>query len=261
MKESLGVRTFCAMAVCGLVAILLGTTAFAAEPLQANTAVLFNFAFVGDTANGGGNVAAAVVSKADIVRRHADDLLALVADGLATNKSLAVVKFEPRLACVQRAVREQRLTDKDVLSRIDTTPAGITKARKMGAIAGARVAVLGSVDKYDYRPSTGEVEMTASIQMIDVTTGRILNMFTATGRAAGAATKPADEADIGSAATYDVAEKLIADMSKASAAEQIVAEDVYASEPVVEQSSSRRNKGLLPAMIGAVLLGLLLGGR
>ena len=261
MKISLGVRTFYAAAVCGLVVALLGAGAYAAEPIQKSTAVLFNFAFVGDTQNGEGGITTAAVSKADAVRQHADDLLALIADGLATNKSLAVVKFEPRLACVQRAVREQRLTDKDALSRIDTTPAGIAKAQKMAAIAGARIAVLGSVDKYDYSADKGEVEMTASVQMVDVATGRMLNMFTATGRAAGAANKPAAEADIGSAATYDVAEKLIADMSKISAAEQIAAEDVYNAEPVVQQPKSRKNKGLLPAMIGAVVLGFLLGGR
>ena len=261
MKIPLGVRTLYAAAVCGLVVALLGAGAYAAEPIQKSTAVLFNFAFVGDTQNGEGGITTAAASKADVVRGHADDLFALIADGLTVNKSLAVVKFEPRLACVQRAVREQRFTNKDVISRIDTTPAGIAKAQKMAALVGARIAVLGSVDKYDYSADKGEVEMTASVQMVEVATGRILNMFTATGRAAGAAKKPADEADIGSAATYDVAEKLIADMSKVSAAEQIAAEAVYNAEPANEQPQSRKNKGLLPAMIGAVLLGFLLGGR
>lgn len=233
----------------------------AAPPTERTSVVIFQFAFVGSPESGG--VTSAVEKSADEVGQHADDLCVLIGDGLTTNRFLSVVKFERGLATVQRAVREQRLTEKDADARLDTTPAGLAKARKMASLTGSQVAVLGSIDKYDYRQYKGEVEITATVQLVNVATGKIINTFTATGRAAGAADKPADEIAVGSGAVYDVAEKLIADIVKVNPIEQISPEDLasYGYGQVIEEAPRHKNRGIITAMLGAVVLGFLIGSR
>jgi hypothetical protein len=230
----------------------------AADRTSTNTVVIFRFEFVGDPDAGG--VTSAAQKDVDVLIQHADDLYTLIGDGLTANKFLSVMRFEPGLATVQRAVREQRLTEKDASARLDTTPSGLAKAQKMGSLTGSQLAVIGSIDKYIYRQDKGEIEMTATVQIINLMTGKVVSMFTATGRAAGSPDKPADETAIGSAAVYDVAEKLIADIAKLDPNEEIPPEElpVYTTE---QQPHKGSNKGLIITMLGAVLIGFLVGNR
>lgn len=251
-------KTMCAVAA--VLALMGLVSAVEAETQVArNTVVIFRFEFIGDP--DAGNVAPAVVKNVDAVQQHADDLYTLIADGLTANKYLSVVKFEPSLATVQRAVREQRITEKDASARLDTTPLGLAKAQKMGALTGSQLAVIGSLDKYDYRQATGDVDITATVQLVNIMTGKVVSTFTATGRAAGAPDKPADETAIGSAAVYDVAEKLIADIAKLNPADQIPAEELeaYGQIEQPQEAHATNKKGLITAMLAAVLVGFLLG--
>lgn len=248
-----------------LVGLLLCTAAgcvLAADIIPKHTAAVFSFAYVGMDAGTATGIESLTAVNKELVRQHADDLHTLVTDGMAGSKYISSVKFEPRLTAVQRAVKEQKFTDKEVLARLDTTPAGAAKAQKMAAWVGAEIAMIGSIDKYVYNPQKGDVELTATIQMIDVRTGKVVEMFTATGRGArGGDGSEVDEAAIGTAATYDAAEKLLGNIMKVNPEQGISAGDggfapVASSAPTPQKKS----KGLLPAMLGAALIGFLISG-
>lgn len=153
-------------------------------------------------------------SDAESVGQCARDLFAMVSDGLADSESFAPITFEARLPCVQRAVREQRIGEKDALEPIDTSLSGIRRAQKLASLIGVRLAMIGSVDRYDFQEASGEAQLTATVQLIDVGTGKIEGAFMVTGRAARLPDQKAQsELAIATKATYDAAKKLLADMT------------------------------------------------
>lgn len=236
----------------------------AAAPItQKSPATVFSFAYIGMDGGADTGIGGPAVSNPEAVLQHANDLYTLINDGLAGSKYLAAVKFEPRLTAVQRAIKEQKFTEKDLLARIDTTPSGAAKAQKLASLIGANVALIGSIDKYVYAPDKGEVEMTATVQMVDVATGKVVQMFTATGRGArGGNGADADELAVGTAATYDAAEKILTQIMKVNPNEQAIADDSTGT-PVAgtAKAAPKKNKGLIPAMIGAVVIGFLIAGH
>lgn len=240
------------------------SAAYADDPIQKRSATVFSFTFVGDgDSAGAGFVGAAATTNPQAVQQHADDLYTLINDGMAGSKYLSVVKFEPRLVAVQRAVKEQKFTEKEINARIDTTPSGAVKAQKLGSLIGAEIALIGSVDKYIYRRDKGEVELTATIQMVNVSTGKVIEMFTATGRGAKVGDKAdIDEIAIGTSANYDAAEKLLTDIMKVNPDQRIAADDGSgtAQQTAGASKPAKKSKSLIPSMVGAVLLGLLIGG-
>lgn len=248
------------MAICSILACVL-TSAYAADVLQKRTATVFPFAYIGMDAGDSESAGAAAVYR-ESVRQHANDLYTLLNDGLGGSKYLSVVKFEPRLSAVQRAIKEQKFTEKEMLAPIDTTPAGAVKAQKLGSMIGAEIAIIGSVDKYIYRPDKGEVELTTTVQMVDVASGRVVEMFTATGRGARGADKDVEESAIGTAAAYDAAERLLADIAKAGTSQEVVASGEGAGFTPVATAPEKpaKKKNLLPAMLGALLVGFLISG-
>ncbi len=248
------------MAICSVLASLVFTVTYAAEPVAKRTATVFRFAYIGMDSTETG---IEPMPNRDAVAQHATDLFTLINDGLGGSKHLSVVKFEPRLAVVQRALKEQKFNEKDILAPIDTTPVGAAKAQKLASMLGAEIALIGSVDKYVYKAATGEVELTATVQMVDVASGRVVEMFTATGRGArgGADKGDVDQLAIGTAAAYDAAEKLLTDIMKVNPDQRIASESEGGFVPVattVEKPAKKKN--LLPAMLGALLVGFLISG-
>ena len=256
MKRSKGVRI---SVVIGLCALFLGQAAFGQTSLaQKKTLMLFPFAI----ATGQGN------NPSDATAQFGRDLFSLVGEGLAANRAYSVIKFEPRIACIQRAVKEQKCEEKEVSSPIDTDPAGAARAQKLARLTGVQLAILGSIDKYAYKagrsdpgqPATpGQVDMGATLLLIDVNSGKEVYRFVSTGQAA---MDDPNELVIGTAATYDLAEKLLTDINKATLEVVTAAPEETTQAPVVVVTQTRKSdKGLLPAMIGAALLGLLIGGK
>lgn len=250
MKQSFSrISVTCVLAILGITLAVLGTSSDAkAKDIQKQTVVLFQFAVGSDIDP----------SKAEYTSQHARDLFLLVNDGLTAMKRFSVVQFEPRIASVDRAVREERFTEKDITSAVDTSGAGVARAQGLGALVGGDVAVVGSLDRYEYDSTKQEVQVTASLAFVDLKTGKKTDLM-ATGRAAkGESESNQSELALGIAATYDVAQKLLADAG-AVIPENLPPIEVQSSSS--EGSKSKGNKGLIPAMIGAALLGLLLGGK
>lgn len=230
--------------------LCLGITAWAqAVPEAANSLVLFDFAIsAGEEA-----------AKNELVIQHAADLGELIGEGLLDNKNLAVVKYDHRLACIQRAVREQKIDEKDVQAAIDTDRAGAIKAQKLTNLMGAHYALIGSIDKYTAAVSQGKptVEITATLQLIDSNSGRVVHAFGASGRAAQTEAAESESA-LGTIAVYDLAEKFLGDICDVTLT--AATEQSYSAPNYVQQTGGGKSKkGLLPAMLGALLIGLLIG--
>ncbi len=250
---SFGTKSICVLAAtAALLMLLISATFSAAEPAPKATAVVFAFAYVG--------MDAGEATGTNTTSQYAADLCTLINDGLAANKHISVVRLEPKLSAVQRAVREQRFTEKQIVEPIDTTPAGAAKAQKLASLIGAEIAIIGSVDRHTYNQQTRQVELTCTVQMVNVSTGKVEEMFTATGRSAAAAEGAAiDQAAMGSAATYDAAEKLLADMAKVDPTMQVGADGtVESAAPVVVQRAKQKSRW--PVILGAVLLGFVISG-
>jgi len=238
--------------------LLIGQAAFGqTDAGQKKTVMLFPFA----------KPAIAAGPQAEAVGQFSRDLFSLLAEGVAANRTYSVVKFDPRMVSVQRAVKEQRFDEKTLLSPIDTDSAGSARAQKLARLTGAQLAILGSIDKYIYKagksdpgqPATpGQVEIAATLLLVDVNTGKELYRFVATGQSV---LDDPSELAIGTAATYDLAQKLLSDINKATLELTAAAQQDDAPAPVLVVESNKSDRGLLPAMIGAALLGLLLGGK
>jgi len=244
--------------VIGLCLFIVGQAALANAALgQKRTLLLFPFA----------TPAIAASAQSEAVAQFSRDLVSLVGEGLAANRAYSVVKFQPRIASIQRAVKEQKLEEKEVLSPIDTDPSGTARAQKLAKLTGAQLAMLGSIDKYVYKAgksdpgqpaAPGQVDMGATVLLVDVNSGKELYRFVATGQAV---MEDPNELTIGTAATYDLAEKLLTDINKSTTEMTTAAVQEDVPSPVVVTKSTKSGRGLLPAMIGAALLGLLIGGK
>ena len=245
----------------GFCILLMGQTAFGQEfPATKKSLMLFPLAVP----------AMQPGPQADAVAQFSRDLFSLVAEGVAANRAYSAIKFQPRIASIQRAVREQKCDEKEIVSAIDTDPAGAARALKLARFTGSQLAILGSIDKYVYEAgksgpgqpaAPGKVDMSATLLLIDVNSGKELYRFVSNGQAS---MDDSNEMTIGTAATYDLAQKLLTDINKATL-EVVVAdsaEEDIAAHPVVFVTETRKSgKGLLPAMIAAALLGLLIGGK
>jgi len=189
-------------------------------------------------------------SKVEYVQQYANDLFLLINEGLAETRCYSVVPFDPRVASVDRAMREQQITEKELAQPIDTTIEGAAKAQKLATLISANLAMIGSVDVYDFNESKGEAELTVTVQLIDVRSGKV-STVAATGKGKGAQGGQTEEV-AGVAATYEVAKKLLVDIA---AANPVEATGIAVAQP----SQAKKSRGLIPAMIGAIIVGFLIG--
>ena len=228
--------------------------------VEKQSIVLFPFAVSSDVAP----------DKAEYTALYAEDLSKMINDGFTESKRFSVYEYSPRIANIQRAVKEQKtvvinnelkiaFTEDEVKKPIDTSFAGTIKAQKLAEIIGIGCAVTGSIDRYEFQEDNGEAQLTVTLQFIDVANGKVKSAFTATGRASrDTEKKNQSEIAIGISATQDAAKKLLTDIG-ATKPEEIAVIQV-ATDKSESQPSVHKKKGLLPAMILAAILGFALGG-
>lgn len=213
---------------------------YAADVIQKESLALFPLAIASDIDN----------SRAAYVQQYANDLLLLIGEGLTQTQRYAVVVFDPRAMPANRAVREQQFTEKEIAQPIPAF-GGVAKAQKLAALMGVNLAMIGSVDKYDFDKAKGEARLTITAQLIDVRSGKV-GTVVAMGIGKGAEDSSQLEEAAGIAASYDAAEKLLAGVASANPTEP-------AGTPVAQPSHPKKSKGLIPAMIGAIIIGFLIG--
>ncbi|HUV03556.1 MAG TPA: hypothetical protein VMX94_00445 [Armatimonadota bacterium] len=237
-----GTRICRVLAVTCLLVFQCAQALNADDVLQKESLALFPFAIGSDVG----------ASKQELIQQCAGDLLLLVNEGLAGTRRYSVVLFDPRAASVDRAVREKQITEKEIAQPIDTGVQGVAKARKLATLMGANLAMIGSIDRYDFNERKAEAELTVTLQLIDARSGSF-STITATGRAAAVEGKTGQgEEALGIGATYEVAEKLLAEVTAASLTQPT-------SPAVPQPSHSKKNRGLIAAMIGAIIVGFVIG--
>lgn len=191
----------------------------------------------------------------------ADDLFILVKEGLTATGKFAVLAYDPKNVCVQRAVAEQHITLSDATDPFAADPEGAARAHKLCQEMSADLGIIGSLDNYRFVESAGEAWVTATLQIVHVSTGAIGKTVSVTGYGAGKPGEPNQtESGIGIAAAYDAAEKLLSEAVSASSEELsgTPAREGQTYRPL-EESEPRQRNWLLPAMVTALIVGLVLG--
>lgn len=126
---------------------------------------------------------------------------------LALSGKYSGVNYLTSLPSVRRGVTEQTLSQADVLPPFTSR----TKVQKLTTTAGYTLAVVSSIDQYEYSPDNGNVAIVLSIQLIDFS-GATPKNYTAAEPVTTApkSAKTATDTTAAEAAVRTLAEKLIA---------------------------------------------------
>ena len=247
MKLTIRTRIYCVIAVLGL--MFVHSAVMAAQKIERKSSVVvFPFAVSSDAAG----------DKADVLAVDANDLMQRMIDGLEATNRYSVVPFISRNPGIQRAVSERRLSDEEVTKAVDTTMSGKNRALKCAGIIGSGLAVIGSIDKYAFVEGKSQVELIATVQVIEASTGKTVNTVTMTELSIG---KEGDsEQSIAGVAVRSLGNKLVASIS-APAPEKPAANNI--GQVVLERDpkSSPKKTSWGLAALGALIIGIAAGGQ
>lgn len=189
------------------------------------------------------------------------DLVILIKEGLSITGRFMVMDYDFNSnVSIQRAVTEQKIKDDDARTAFSTDAQGLARARKVCKAIAVDLGITGSLDSYTFDPGTKEAKIGVTVQLVKNDDSEPVTIVV-TGTAAG---KPDDasqtENGIAVAALDNAADKVLTqllDATLVSAPETPTQNQVYvpASKP------KSNNRGLMTAMLGALLLGLALGGN
>jgi len=221
----------------------MGTTAFAAAKSEqyVQTLVLFPM----DNAAGEKGAKAAA------------DLTAFIKTGLAGNSNYLVVPFSDRLPAVQRILAAQPEKKDLAVGPYSGDPESVGRALGFARSMSADLAVVGSLDESAFDTSASQARLTATVQLLDVRSGKPVRSVTASGTAAkGDVSGAATEAAIIGVAVTKLGEKVVTEITgKSYTAAAPIAPGVAA--PSVSKS---KKKSWLPILVLSLGVGLLLGG-
>ncbi len=147
--------------------------------------------------------------KAILAAKCAEDLNTQVFAGLSASPRVTPVKFNAGSISIRRAIFEKTLSSVEIPKTIDTTVSGINIAGKCSSTVGSDYAVIGSIDRYDYRPELGRLEIGATLQLIDAGTGKVKNTVSVTSRSLHMPDDDGSEAALCTTAIRKAYDKLI----------------------------------------------------
>jgi len=194
---------------------------------------------------------AAAVTKSQIVT----ELNTFLRQGLASCRKYSVIEYTERLPAIQRLVAMQPEKKSAISGPFPPDQAGITHAAALAETMSADLFLVGSVEKYTFADREGVAEVTATIQVVDAKTAKIVQTIAVTGRGTKpSATASVAELRIASEAVKDAGRKIV---------EQITGEEYREPQqpqtiPVVSKKSSK--KSWIPLLLLSLVAGLLLGG-
>ncbi len=238
----LSVTAFC------LLAIALGATAFAAD-LQSTAGKQNVVVFPVKNSLGDGKAQMAI------------DFQILLKDALSLlSDKFAVTACDVRSnLSLQRAITEQRVKPDDFSAGLATDPQGVARAQKVCQAIATDLGVISSLDSYSFNDATKEAKIEITVHLIKGTGNEKPFTIVVTGTAIGKADDQSQtESGIAISALNDGCNKVISVISKASPT-ALSTSPVGQGQEVYKPAKSR-NKGLLPAMLGALLLGFVIGG-
>jgi len=190
--------------------------------------------------------------------RCAADLFLLIKEQLASQTGVRVVAYDMKNVSVQRLIREQRLDEKTA-NQFEADATGEAKAYRICAEMGIGAAVLTSLSKYRYDPGVPSVEVSIKLECLDIAAQTPTKTVQAAGigkvdpEAGGARTEEA----LCIQALSDLMGKLFGGTEGVGPADLNV---TMVEQAQVMPLEPKKKGSLLPAMLGALLLGLLLSG-
>lgn len=189
--------------------------------------------------------------------RCAADLFILIKERLNEQPGIRVVAYDIKNVSVQRMIREQRLDEKTAdIFEADAT--GEAKAYKVCSEMGIGGAVLVSLTKYRYDTSKASVEIEAKLEYLDIAAQTPKKVVQATAVAkADSETASRTEEALCIQAVSDIVDKFFEKERGLTRADFGVT--MTEQENSIAAETNRRDN-MFPAMLGALLLGLLLGG-
>ena len=102
------------------------------------------------------------------MEERANDLFALINEGIAANGEYSIVRFNPHLISLQRAIQERKCTEQEVKVPISSNTSGVKQACKLARILGTDSVV----STEGGRRASGSPEGLNSGRGIGVPTGR-----------------------------------------------------------------------------------------
>jgi hypothetical protein len=192
----------------------------------------------------------------------AEDIVIMLRDGLSLTEKFLVWGYDLNSnVSIQRAVTEQKIKEEDVKTAFSTDAEGISRAQKVCQAIAVDIGVIGSLDSYSFDVAQKQAKIGVTIQVLR---GPVADpvAIVVTGIAAGKIDDQSQtESGIALAALDDASDKVLSKLVEISLAAASSTRDgqtqVY--RPVEKPKS--HSKGLLPAMLVALLLGLALGGN
>lgn len=188
--------------------------------------------------------------------KAAEQLSNLLQRGFAGYPKYVTVAFSERLPSVQRLVSSESDGKRLIAGPFAGDPDAMKRTVALANTISADVAITGTLDFYTFDAKTGEASVTATVQMIDVKTGKSANT-TVTGRAVkGAGETNATESALAGEAVRDAGKKIMDQITggKYDATQQ--------EQPVVivPSENKKSKKSWLPMLLLSLGVGLLLGG-
>lgn len=141
--------------------------------------------------------------------RCASGLAEAVSEGMASVPGVTVVEFSRLNPSIQRAIVERKIAKEDVDKGVDTSSTGAALARKIARIMGVEVAVIGSVDRYEFNETKGLVTVTVTLQSIDAKSGKAVSTVSASGQGSKPDGGTAGEESLSDSAMKDVLAKVM----------------------------------------------------
>jgi len=242
-----GIRWIASMMAALFVSPYLGSAAVAAssKEMLRQTAVFFP---VGNMVTDTSDTAKAAEA--------AEQLSALLQKGFAGYPRYVTLTYSASQPSVQRLVSVELDGKKLTAGPFAGDPDAMKRAVLLAKTMGADVAITGTLDFYKFDPAKGEASITATVQVIDVKTGRSSDT-TVTGRAVKAAdAADATESALAADAVRDAGSKIM---------DQITGGQYDATQQdqqvvIVPSEKKKSKKGWLPMLLLSLGVGLLLGG-
>ncbi len=187
--------------------------------------------------------------------KAAEQLSLLLQRGFAGYPKYISVEFSERLPSVQRLAANDVDGKKLVAGPFAGDPDAMKRAVTLAKSISADVAITGTLDFYTFDVQKGEASVTATVQVIDVKSGKSANT-TVTGRAAKDAETPdSTESALVGLAVRDAGKKIM---------DQITGGNYDATQQnpvaVVPTEKKKSKKNWLPMLLLSLGVGLLLGG-
>jgi len=224
----------------------LGSAAVAASPKDTlrQTAVLFP-------------VDNMVLDSPDTAKaaKASEQLTALLQKGFAGYPKYFTMPYSDRLPFIQRIANTESDGKKLIAGPFSGDPDAMKRAVALAKSASVDVAIVGTLDFYKFDPAKGEASITATLQVVDVKTGKSSDT-TVTGRAARGTDGSATESTLVADAVRDAGKKIMEQVTggKYDATQQ--------DQPtvIVPAEKKKSKKSWLPMLLLSLGVGLLLGG-